>query len=187
MKIPLAFGYIRVMFDGQNSLYFECTANPVLEEILIQDNIIDIYGNHDNEDLGRHFQWSIRCFDQSPQVQDNIAKFLYFHRTNRNADRSFQIYPIYNSDLITKSYHDAGLFRVFNIEQPKLFQLTKNKQKGNGLILNLMTVKKVSNYQYECLLYRNSNNGSWGIYGRTTDLIGRLQGGLSGSAGFGLA
>lgn len=185
MKLPLAFGDIRISFDGQNSLFFKCTANPVLEEIPIADNVIDLSGNHDNEDLGRHFLWNITCFDEYPQIQDNITKFLYFHRVNLNADRSFDIFPMYNSDLYGKSYRDAGLFRVFNYEQPKIFQLTGNKQKGTGLILKLMTVNKVSDYQYQCLLYRNSNNGTWGIYGRTEDVIGDLFD-VGGYAGYGL-
>ena len=185
-QIPNGFGDIKISFDGQNPIYLKIWENQNFrEEIEVADTEIDINGNYDKEVLGYYLRFNLPMIDKDPSQQLNINKLLYFYRADDNSDKSFDIHPIWNTSLDSKSYGDLLKFRVICEEQPQEFSILQNKQRLTGVNMTVITKNRIPVSEYKELIYRLDNNGAWGIYGRTEDVIGSLTG-IGGYAGFGL-
>lgn len=183
MNVPNGFGFVKIIFDGQTALLFKIYdyRNSKREEIEVKDEDIDLDGNYDKEVKGYRLRFCLPLIDAGlPSAQDNVNRFLYHHRYNRNPDKSFQIYPAWNADLEDFRNRDAGLFRVI-MDTCETDNILSGPRKGHLLSLVLKTRDIIPPEQYDCLLYRESNSGVWGVYGRNETVMGQMLNVMAGA------
>ena len=185
-QVPNGFGEVKISFDGQNPVYLKLFENQnIREEIEVADTALDINGSYDKEILGYYLRFPLVMVDQTISTQSNLNKLLYFYRANLNTDKSFDIQPIWNLALEAKSYGRSTKYRVICEEVPQEFSVMNNKQRLTAVKMTVITKNRIPVSKYKELIYREDNNGNWGIYGRTEDVIGSMIN-VGGYSGFGL-